>query len=100
MGYVDSDFAGDLDKMKSISGGKDKGCNGDLIDNVFQFIQNNKVITTEINYPYKGVDRKCNAKEKANHAAKINGHKDVLANSETTLMKAIVNQPILVAIDA
>ncbi|GAY54282.1 hypothetical protein CUMW_155500 [Citrus unshiu] len=67
--------------------GKDKGCNGDLIDNVFQFIQNNKVITTEINYPYKGVDRKCNAKEEANHAAKINGHKDVLANSETTLIK-------------
>ncbi|KAK9221669.1 hypothetical protein WN944_010096 [Citrus x changshan-huyou] len=80
--------------------GEDEGCNGGLMDNAFQFVQKNKGITTETNYPYKGVDGKCNAKEEANHAAKINGHDDVPANSETALMKAVANQPVSVAIDA
>ncbi|XXG63263.1 hypothetical protein AAC387_Pa05g1496 [Persea americana] len=47
-----------------------------------------------------GEDGACNAKKSANHAADINGHEDVPANSEEALMKAVANQPISVAIDA
>ncbi|XWS33027.1 hypothetical protein CRYUN_Cryun22dG0042500 [Craigia yunnanensis] len=80
--------------------GEDQGCQGGLMDDAFQFIQKNKGITTESNYPYKGVDGTCNTNKEANHAANINGHEDVPANNEEALQKAVANQPISVAIDA
>ncbi|KAL6130564.1 hypothetical protein ACLB2K_068943 [Fragaria x ananassa] len=52
------------------------------------------------NYPYTAADGTCNAKKAAGHAAKITGHEDVPANSESALLKAVANQPISVAIDA
>ncbi|CAI9299115.1 unnamed protein product [Lactuca saligna] len=57
-------------------------------------------LTTESNYPYKGVDGTCNSNEESNHAASITGHEDVPANSESALLKAVASQPISVAIDA
>ncbi|XP_035551470.1 senescence-specific cysteine protease SAG39-like [Juglans regia] len=80
--------------------GIDQGCGGGLMDNAFQFIQHNQGLTTEANYPYKGVDGTCNTKGEANHAAKINGYEDVPANSEKALLKAAAHQPISDAIDA
>nr|GEV29337.1 senescence-specific cysteine protease SAG39-like [Tanacetum cinerariifolium] len=80
--------------------GIDQGCEGGLMDNAFDFIISNKGLTTESNYPYKGVDGTCNSNEESNHAATITGHEDVLANSESALLKAVVGQPISVAIDA
>ncbi|XWS44491.1 hypothetical protein CRYUN_Cryun15aG0050000 [Craigia yunnanensis] len=80
--------------------GEDQGCQGGLMDDAFQFIQKNKGLTTESNYPYKGVDGTCNTNKEANHAANINGHEDVPANNEEALQKAVANQPVSVAIDA
>ncbi|KAJ4713678.1 putative Cysteine protease [Melia azedarach] len=80
--------------------GEDEGCNGGLMDNAFEFIQNNNGITTEANYPYEGVDGTCIAKKEANHAAKITGREDVPANNEKALLIAVANQPVSVAIDA
>ncbi|KAJ0666958.1 putative fruit bromelain [Helianthus annuus] len=51
--------------------GVDQGCEGGLMDNAFDFIVNNKGLTTETNYPYKGVDGTCNSNEASNHAAAI-----------------------------
>ncbi|XP_054785261.1 senescence-specific cysteine protease SAG39-like [Prosopis cineraria] len=80
--------------------GVDQGCEGGLMDDAFKFIIKNKGITSEANYPYKGVDGTCNANEEANHVATINGYEDVPANSEQALQKAVANQPVSVAIDA
>ncbi|KAL7589452.1 hypothetical protein Lser_V15G39872 [Lactuca serriola] len=80
--------------------GQDQGCEGGLMDDAFDFILNNKGLTTESNYPYKGVDGTCNSNEESNHAAAITGHEDVPANSESALLKAVASQPISVAIDA
>ncbi|OMO60886.1 hypothetical protein COLO4_33690 [Corchorus olitorius] len=80
--------------------GEDQGCQGGLMDDAFDFIQKNKGLTTESNYPYTGADGKCNTNKEANHAASINGHEDVPANSESALQKAVANQPVSVAIDA
>ena len=80
--------------------GEDQGCNGGLMDNAFEFIQQNKGLTSESNYPYVGTDGSCNAKKEANHAAKITGYEDVPANSESALLKAVASQPVSVAIDA
>ncbi|XP_057797594.1 senescence-specific cysteine protease SAG39-like [Salvia miltiorrhiza] len=79
---------------------QDQGCNGGLMDDAFQYIISNKGLTTESNYPYQGVDGTCNSKKESSDAAKITGYEDVPANSESALLKAVVNQPVSVAIDA
>ncbi|KAK2983721.1 LOW QUALITY PROTEIN: hypothetical protein RJ640_016625 [Escallonia rubra] len=80
--------------------GEDNGCEGGVMDNAFDFIQQNHGISTEANYPYQGVDSTCNTNKEANLAAKITGHDDVPADSESALLKAISSQPVSVAIDA
>ena len=80
--------------------GMDQGCEGGLMDDAFDFIIQNNGLTTEANYPYEGVDGTCNTKKSANHAATITGYEDVPANNEEALRKAVVNQPVSVAIDA
>ncbi|KAL7135309.1 hypothetical protein ABFS83_11G084800 [Erythranthe nasuta] len=79
---------------------EDQGCNGGLMDNAFEFIISNNGLTTESNYPYEGVDGKCNSKKESSHVAKITGYEDVPSSSESALLKAVANQPISVAIDA
>ncbi|KAL2458501.1 Senescence-specific cysteine protease SAG12 [Abeliophyllum distichum] len=75
-----------------------EGCNGGLMDYAFEFIINNHGLTTESNYPYKGIDGTCNTQ--ASHAVKITGYENVPVDSESALLKAVANQPVSVAIDA
>ncbi|KAK0596780.1 hypothetical protein LWI29_018984 [Acer saccharum] len=80
--------------------GEDQGCNGGLMDNAFEFIIENKGLTTESNYPYQGSDGTCSKNKAASHASKITGYEDVPANNEAALLKAVTKQPVSVAIDA
>ncbi|KAF8378180.1 hypothetical protein HHK36_029517 [Tetracentron sinense] len=77
-----------------------QGCNGGLMEYAFEFIKQNKGITTEQNYPYKAADGSCDAGKENSHAVMIDGHENVPANDENALKKAVANQPISVAIDA
>lgn len=76
-----------------------QGCNGGLMDDAFQYIIDNKGITTEAAYPYTAQDGTCASKGKP-VAATLTGFKDVTANSEQALMTAIVQQPVSVAVEA
>ncbi len=76
-----------------------QGCNGGLMDYAFEYIINNKGITTEAAYPYTAQDGTCVAKGKP-VAATLSGYKDVAANSEAALETAIVQQPVSVAVEA
>ncbi|ESW04881.1 hypothetical protein PHAVU_011G133200 [Phaseolus vulgaris] len=82
------------------SKGVDQGCEGGLMDDAFKFVIQNQGLNTEANYPYKGTDETCNANAASGHAATIKGYEDVPANNEKALQKAVVNQPVSVAIDA
>ncbi|XP_057949400.1 vignain-like [Malania oleifera] len=79
---------------------ENKGCNGGLMELAFDFIKNNG-IASEVSYPYQAQDGTCDS-SKANSGTlvTINGHQNVPANDEQALMKAVVNQPVAVAIDA
>ncbi|XP_073038455.1 senescence-specific cysteine protease SAG39-like [Primulina eburnea] len=79
---------------------EDQGCNGGLMDYAFEYIIGNKGLTTESNYPYQGVDGTCSTQKESSHVAKITGYEDVPANSESSLLKSVANQPVSVAIDA
>ncbi len=77
-----------------------QGCNGGLMDQAFQYIIDNKGITTEDAYPYTATGpNTCEAAGKP-VAATLSGFTDVPAGSETALLTAIVQQPVSVAVEA
>lgn len=78
----------------------DHGCEGGLMETGFEFIMKNGGITSEANYPYKGVDGTCDTNKEASPSALIKGYERVPANSEEALQKAVTNQPVSVSIDA
>jgi C1A family cysteine protease len=77
-----------------------QGCNGGLMDNGFQYIINNKGITSENNYHYNAIDSLCDHTKINNIVATISRFSNVQTNSETALMIAIAQQPVSVAIEA
>ncbi|CAL9181266.1 unnamed protein product [Musa hybrid cultivar] len=76
------------------------GCNGGLMDYAFEFIINNGGIDTEDDYPYKARNGMCDQNKKNAKVVSIDGYEDVPQNDEKALQKAVVNQPVSVAIEA
>nr|XP_018675855.1 PREDICTED: vignain-like [Musa acuminata subsp. malaccensis] len=74
-----------------------KGCDGGMMDDAFDFIERNGGITTEENYPYVARQEQC--KERS-PAVVIDGYEDVPVNDEDALLRAVANQPVSVAIEA
>ncbi|VAI01445.1 unnamed protein product [Triticum turgidum subsp. durum] len=79
--------------------GVDQGCEGGEMDDAFKFIIKNGGLTTEANYPYTAQDGQCETSSASNSVATIKGYEDVPANDESSLMKAVANQPVSVAVD-
>jgi len=79
----------------------DEGCNGGLMDNVFEFITANGGVATEKQYPYTARDGSCNAQiEKKDKAVSIRGFQDVTHDDENAMIAAVTKQPVSVAIEA
>jgi len=79
---------------------QDHGCNGGLMDYAFTFIENNGGIDTEKDYAYNAMQGTCDVGKRDRHVVTIDGHEDVPPNDELSLMKAVANQPVSVAIEA
>ncbi|KAH6796842.1 Granulin repeat cysteine protease family protein [Perilla frutescens var. hirtella] len=79
--------------------GQNAGCNGGLMDYAFEFIISNGGMDTEDDYPYRGVDGKCDINRKNAKIVTIDGYEDVPKN-EKALQKAVAHQPVSVAIEA
>jgi len=54
-------------------------------------------LTTQENYPYSGINETCQKQDASNYVVKIKGY-EYPASSETSLMKAVANQPVAVTI--
>ncbi|CAI0425870.1 unnamed protein product [Linum tenue] len=76
------------------------GCDGGMMEQAFQFIEQVGGLTTETNYPYEAKDESCNSAKLNAAAVQIDGYEMVPENDENALMKAAANQPIAIAIDA
>lgn len=78
----------------------DNGCNGGFMGDAFKFIIENRGITTEPMYPYRGDNGTCRTKNIENdRKVKITGY-DNVRKDESALLKAVSNQPVSVGIDA
>ncbi|KAL8098040.1 cysteine proteinase COT44-like [Apium graveolens] len=76
------------------------GCNGGLMDYAFEFIISNGGMDSEANYPYRGVDSKCDPARMKSKVVTIDGYEDLPPNNEKALKKAVAHQPVSVAIEA
>ncbi|CAH9111180.1 unnamed protein product [Cuscuta epithymum] len=79
---------------------ENQGCNGGLMDSAFDFINKQGGLSTEKVYPYKAAQGRCDSRKLHLQAVSIDGHEDVPAGDEDSLLKAVANQPVSVAIEA
>ena len=77
---------------------KNNGCEGGSMDLAFQYIINNS-LCTNISYPYTSQDGMCQ-KDNCEPLIRISNYSDVTQNNEKTLMRAVTQQPISIAIQA
>ncbi|KAK1320057.1 Cysteine proteinase RD21a [Acorus calamus] len=80
--------------------GADQGCQGGWFTDAFAFVHDNGGLDTEQDYPYSGDDGSCDPAKLRRRTAFIEGYKNVTANSEPALERAVAGQPVAVAIDA
>ncbi|CAI0434772.1 unnamed protein product [Linum tenue] len=81
--------------------GYNSGCNGGLMDYAFSYIASSGGLHKEEDYPYVMEEGTCEMTKAADAAVvTITGYKDVPANNEQALLKALAGQPLSVAIDA
>jgi C1A family cysteine protease len=73
-----------------------QGCNGGLMDYGFKYIEDNG-ICSETEYNYTASDGNC---KKCSSITKIKSFVDITPNNEKELQKAVLHQPISVAIEA
>jgi len=92
----------DCDNFKN--GGRDFGCNGGVMDSAFDWISKKGGLCAESEYPYvSGTTEKSGTCEKTCQLvskSQIQSHVDVSSSSDTTMMEAVAQQPVSVAIEA
>jgi len=78
-----------------------KGCNGGLMDNAFKYVAAEGGLCTEADYPYTGkTGLVCEASQCGTKYDAIKSYSDVTADSEESLMKAVAEGPVSIAIEA
>ena len=92
----------DCDNFKN--GGKDHGCNGGLMDNAFAWIEHNKGLCSESDYPYVSGTTKqagiCESTCSVIENSEIQSFVDVDPNSDNAFKSALMLQPVSIAIEA
>lgn len=76
----------------------DRGCDGGIMSDAFNYIIQNRGIASENDYSYQGSDGRC--RSSARPAARISGFQTVPSNNEQALLEAVSRQPVSVSMDA
>lgn len=104
VGAVESLWAIKKDKLYDLSeqelidcSSKNQGCEGGSMDLAFEYIINNGLCSNN-SYPYVATDEICN--NTCESLVTISDFRDVTQNNEKSLMRAVSQQPVSVAIQA
>ncbi|KAJ0082124.1 hypothetical protein Patl1_10567 [Pistacia atlantica] len=76
------------------------GCSGGYMKNAFKYIIENKGLASDTDYPYQGMDGICEKEKEEDPEAKITSYGVVPPNDESSLLKAVAQQPVSVAVDS
>ncbi|CAL9233452.1 unnamed protein product [Arabidopsis halleri] len=76
------------------------GCKGGHMKLAFEFIKKHGGITTESNYPYKGLEEKCDISKARGYRVSIDDSRFGPSNNEAALLQAVANQPVTVFINS
>jgi len=81
------------------------GCKGGLMDNAFKYVEAEKGLCSEEEYPYTSgttgkTGRICEKAKCSQRYDPISTYADVRADSEESLMRAVANGPVSIAIEA
>jgi len=76
-----------------------EGCNGGLMDQAFEYVIENKGITSEDAYPYTAMDGDC-MNPLPDPVASVSKYVDVPQNQDMALQSAVAKGPVAVAIEA
>jgi C1A family cysteine protease len=78
------------------------GCNGGWWYNAFDYVKANGGLCSESAYPYTAVDGTCKSSSCSSGTKNdpITGYSDVTADSETSLVNAVAEGPVSIAIEA
>uniref|UniRef100_A0A182DW06 Ficin isoform A n=1 Tax=Ficus carica TaxID=3494 RepID=A0A182DW06_FICCA len=77
---------------------KNLGCQGGWVNKAFEYIIQNRGITSQSNYPYTGHKGQCRTGLAS--IATIDSYQYVPSNNENALKNAVANQPVSVAVEA
>ena len=73
------------------------GCGGGFMDNAFHWVEYHNGVCSEEEYPYQAKDGLC---KKCTPVVKVKDYVDVTPNNTRELMKAVLKQPVAIAIEA
>ncbi|CAI9753333.1 unnamed protein product [Fraxinus pennsylvanica] len=76
------------------------GCSGGLMDYAFAFVVSSGGLHMEEDYPYLMEEGTCEKNRDESEVVTISGYHDVPRNDEQSLLKALANQPVSLAIEA
>jgi C1A family cysteine protease len=76
-----------------------QGCSGGLMNNVFQYVLDNKGICSQVDYPYEGRDNTCRASNCKN-VMSITRYMNLPTKSDSAMVQALYRQVVSVAIEA
>ncbi|KAM0035175.1 putative actinidain [Helianthus debilis subsp. tardiflorus] len=81
--------------------GRNNGCGGGIIEDVFTFITERGGICTDASYPYEGHQHFCDPNKFGHHSVTINGQERIPSDDEVSIMKAVAHGgPVTIAIDS
>lgn len=75
------------------------GCNGGLMDNAFRYVIANG-LTSNDNYAYVAQQQSCDHSKVARTVASLKSYQDVTQDDSKSLLAALAQQPVSVAVDA
>jgi len=77
----------------------DEGCNGGIPADAIAYVEKTG-LETESDYPYTGVNGKCNVDSSKIVQTGVTGSKGVTARSPTALFAAVNQQPVVIVVEA